>query len=142
MCAARYVMSCHVMSCPVISCCVVRAIAALLKAVHHDPYNLKALMMLGVSYTNDLEEVRQGKLQQARREGQEHGGDTRTSVDSATHGYGCWGWGNDGRCGVHTYMVFGMWHVACCMLYDTSWCLLSVCSCSCPCPCPYVRNVR
>ena len=31
------------------------AIAALLKAVAIDPYNLKALMMLGVSYTNDLE---------------------------------------------------------------------------------------
>jgi len=34
------------------------AIAALLKAVAIDPYNLKALMMLGVSYTNDLEESR------------------------------------------------------------------------------------
>ena len=35
-----------------------QAIAALLKAVSIDPYNLEALMMLGVSYTNDLEEVR------------------------------------------------------------------------------------
>jgi peroxin-5 len=34
------------------------AIAALLKAVSIDPYNLKALLMLGVSYTNDLEEHR------------------------------------------------------------------------------------
>jgi len=34
------------------------AIAALLKAIEIDPYNLPALMMLGVSYTNDLEEVR------------------------------------------------------------------------------------
>ena len=32
------------------------AIAALLKAVELDPYHLQALMMLGVSYTNDLEE--------------------------------------------------------------------------------------
>jgi len=32
------------------------AIAALLKAISIDPYNLPALMMLGVSYTNDLEE--------------------------------------------------------------------------------------
>jgi peroxin-5 len=35
-----------------------QAIAALLKAVEVDPYNLAALLMLGVSYTNDLEEVR------------------------------------------------------------------------------------
>jgi len=34
------------------------AIAALLKAIEIDPYNLPALMMLGVSYTNDLEEAR------------------------------------------------------------------------------------
>lgn len=34
------------------------AIAALLNAVKVDPYNLEALMMLGVSYTNDLEESR------------------------------------------------------------------------------------
>lgn len=34
------------------------AIAALLKAVSVDPYNLDALLMLGVSYTNDLEEAR------------------------------------------------------------------------------------
>mmetsp|Transcript_24387 Transcript_24387/g.36589 ORF Transcript_24387/g.36589 Transcript_24387/m.36589 type:complete len:654 (+) Transcript_24387:50-2011(+) len=32
------------------------AIAALLKALDCDPYNLPALLMLGVSYTNDLEE--------------------------------------------------------------------------------------
>jgi len=32
------------------------AIAALLNAIKIDPYNLPALMMLGVSYTNDLEE--------------------------------------------------------------------------------------
>jgi Flp pilus assembly protein TadD len=32
------------------------AIAALSKAISIDPYNLPALMMLGVSYTNDLEE--------------------------------------------------------------------------------------
>jgi len=34
------------------------AIAALLKCLDCDPYNLPALMMLGVSYTNDLEEAR------------------------------------------------------------------------------------
>lgn len=34
------------------------AIAALLKCVSLDPYNLPALLMLGVSYTNDLEEAR------------------------------------------------------------------------------------
>lgn len=34
------------------------AIAALLKCISIDPYNLKALMMLGVSYTNDFEEGR------------------------------------------------------------------------------------
>lgn len=34
------------------------AIAALLKAVSLDPYNLQALLQLGVSYTNDLEEHR------------------------------------------------------------------------------------
>lgn len=34
------------------------AIAALLKSISLDPYNLPALMMLGVSYTNDLEERR------------------------------------------------------------------------------------
>lgn len=34
------------------------AIAAFLKAVEIDPYNLKALLQLGVSYTNDLEEHR------------------------------------------------------------------------------------
>lgn len=34
------------------------AIAALLKCVSVDPYNLPALMMLGVSYTNDLEDQR------------------------------------------------------------------------------------
>eukprot|EP00466_Bigelowiella_natans_P004023 jgi/Bigna1/53045/estExt_Genewise1Plus.C_140176 len=34
------------------------AIAALLKCLKCDPYNLSALMMLGVSYTNDLEEAR------------------------------------------------------------------------------------
>jgi len=33
------------------------AIAALLKCISVDPYNLPALMMLGVSYTNDLEEA-------------------------------------------------------------------------------------
>jgi len=33
------------------------AIAALLKCISIDPYNLPALMMLGVSYTNDLEEA-------------------------------------------------------------------------------------
>jgi hypothetical protein len=37
---------------------VCSAIAALLKCISLDPYNLKALMMLGVSYTNDLEEVK------------------------------------------------------------------------------------
>lgn len=34
------------------------AIAAFLQCVSIDPYNLKALMQLGVSYTNDLEESR------------------------------------------------------------------------------------
>jgi peroxin-5 len=34
------------------------AIAAFLKAVSIDPYNLKALLQLGISYTNDLEESR------------------------------------------------------------------------------------
>jgi hypothetical protein len=34
------------------------AIAGLLRCISIDPYNLKALMMLGVSYTNDLEETR------------------------------------------------------------------------------------
>lgn len=34
------------------------AIAALLRSISIDPYNLPALMMLGVSYTNDLEETR------------------------------------------------------------------------------------
>jgi peroxin-5 len=34
------------------------AIAALLKCIELDPYNLDALLMLGVSYTNDLEEAR------------------------------------------------------------------------------------
>jgi hypothetical protein len=34
------------------------AIAAFLQCVAIDPYNLKALLQLGVSYTNDLEEVR------------------------------------------------------------------------------------
>lgn len=34
------------------------AIAAFLKCVSIDPYNLKALLQLGVSYTNDLEESR------------------------------------------------------------------------------------
>ncbi|GAB5357125.1 hypothetical protein AAMO2058_000347500 [Amorphochlora amoebiformis] len=34
------------------------AIAALLKCLDCDPYNLPALLMLGVSYTNDLEEGR------------------------------------------------------------------------------------
>ncbi len=41
-------------------CCVVvcSAISGLLKCISIDPYNLKALLMLGVSYTNDLEETR------------------------------------------------------------------------------------
>jgi peroxin-5 len=34
------------------------AISALLKAIAIDPYNLQALMTIGVSYTNDLEQVR------------------------------------------------------------------------------------
>jgi len=34
------------------------AIAALLRCISIDPYNLPALLMLGVSYTNDLEESR------------------------------------------------------------------------------------
>jgi peroxin-5 len=34
------------------------AIAALLQCINRDPYNLDALLMLGVSYTNDLEEMR------------------------------------------------------------------------------------
>jgi Flp pilus assembly protein TadD len=35
-----------------------QAIAALLKAVELDPYNLEALLLLSVSYTNDLEQMR------------------------------------------------------------------------------------
>jgi peroxin-5 len=35
-----------------------QAIAALLKAVEFDPYNLEALLLLSVSYTNDLEHSR------------------------------------------------------------------------------------
>lgn len=56
------------------------AIAAFLQCVAIDPYNLKALLQLGVSYTNDLEEVR-------RRHTQAHQRHTRMcATGMCTHG--------------------------------------------------------